>query len=313
MNPYEILGSLIQNGMGASSGRLNHSLGNEGLGGAGGFPGAWSGAGYGGGGGMPGAGGGMPGAGGGLFDILGKVLGGGNAAPSAAPSGGGFPGAGFPGSSGLPGGGGAGPAAAILKQVAGAILGGSGGSGSGASATGAGAMAVLAGLAAKALAASRASSAAAARPSAPQAQAQAESEDSLAAVLAGLRKAANPREETLVQDIAALTVRAMLNAAKADGRIDEGEAQRLVGKLQEDGLTAEDERFLREEIRKPMETDAIVRAARTPQVAAQVYAASVLAIEADTDVERRYLQDLAARLGLNQQTVAYVHRSLGMA
>ena len=105
----------------------------------------------------------------------------------------------------------------------------------------------------------------------------------------------------------------MLNAAKADGRIDEGEAQRLVGKLQEDGLTAEDERFLREEIRKPMETDAIVRAARTPQVAAQVYAASVLAIEADTDVERRYLQDLAARLGLNQQTVAYVHRSLGMA
>ena len=77
--------------------------------------------------------------------------------------------------------------------------------------------------------------------------------------------------------------------------------------------TAEDERFLREEIRKPMETDAIVRAARTPQVAAQVYAASVLAIEADTDVERRYLQDLAARLGLNQQAVAYVHRSLGMA
>ena len=78
MNPYEILGSLIQNGMGASSGRLNHSLGNEGLGGAGGFPGAGSGAGYGG-------GGGMPGAGGGLFDILGKVLGGASAAPSAAP------------------------------------------------------------------------------------------------------------------------------------------------------------------------------------------------------------------------------------
>lgn len=311
MNPYEILGSLIQNGMGASSGRLNHSLGNEGLGGAGGFPGAGSGAGYGGGGGMPGAGGGMPGAGGGLFDILGKVLGGASAAPSAAPSRPSFPGGGFPGGSGASSGGGAGPTAEVLKQVAGAILGGSGGSG--ANATGAGAMAVLAGLAAKALAASRASSAAAPRSPAPQAQAQAESEDSLAAVLAGLRKAANPREETLVQDIAALTVRAMLNAAKADGRIDEGEAQRLVGKLQEDGLTAEDERFLREEIRKPMETDAIVRAARTPQVAAQIYAASVVAIEADTDVERRYLQDLAARLGLNQQAVAYVHRSLGMA
>lgn len=304
MNPYEILGSLIQNGMGASSGRLNHSLGNEGLGGAGGFPGAGSGAGYGG-------GGGMPGAGGGLFDILGKVLGGASAAPSAAPSRPSFPGGGFPGGSGASSGGGAGPTAEVLKQVAGAILGGSGGSG--ANATGAGAMAVLAGLAAKALAASRASSAAAPRSPAPQAQAQAESEDSLAAVLAGLRKAANPQEETLVQDIAALTVRAMLNAAKADGRIDEGEAQRLVGKLQEDGLTAEDERFLREEIRKPMETDAIVRAARTPQVAAQIYAASVVAIEADTDVERRYLQDLAARLGLNQQAVAYVHRSLGMA
>lgn len=301
MNPYEILGSLIQNGLGASSGRLNHSLGNEGLGGAGGFPGAGSGAGYGG-------GGGMPGAGGGLFDILGKVLGGASAAPSTAPSRPSFPGGGFPGA-GTSSGGGAGPTAEILKQVAGAILGGSGGSG--ANATGAGAMAVLVGLAAKALAASRASGAAAPRSLAPQVQA--ESEDNLVAVLAGLRKAANPEEETLVQDIAALTVRAMLNAAKADGRIDEGEAQRLVGKLQEDGLTAEDERFLREEIRKPMETDAIVRAARTPQVAVQIYAASVLAIDVDTEVERRYLQDLAARLGLDQQTVAYVHRSLAVA
>ena len=78
-------------------------------------------------------------------------------------------------------------------------------------------------------------------------------------VIAGMRKPANVDEEQQVHDVAKLTVRAMINAAKADGRIDELETERLVGAIREDGVSDEEQRFVMEELRKPMDTDAIVR------------------------------------------------------
>ena len=137
--------------------------------------------------------------------------------------------------------------------------------------------------------------------------------DDATAVFAGLRKPANAEEERQVLDVATLTIRAMINAAKADGRIDEQEAQRLVGKMQEDGVTEEERNFVMNELRTPMETDAIVRAVPNRQVAAQIYTASLMAIKVDTDAERRYLHDLAGKLGLNQQVVAYLHHAVGVA
>ena len=68
-----------------------------------------------------------------------------------------------------------------------------------------------------------------------------------------------------------------------------------------------------EELRKPMDTEAIVRAAPSPQVAAQIYTASLMAINVDTDAEKRYMQELADKLGLNQQVTAYLHRAVGLA
>lgn len=137
--------------------------------------------------------------------------------------------------------------------------------------------------------------------------------DDATAVIAGMRKPANAEEERQVLDVATLTIRAMINAAKADGRIDEREAQRLVGKMQEDGVTDEERNFAINEMRKPMETDAIVRAVPNQQVAAQIYAASLMAIEIDTDAERRYLQDLAGMLGMDKPVVAYLHQAVGVA
>jgi uncharacterized membrane protein YebE (DUF533 family) len=137
--------------------------------------------------------------------------------------------------------------------------------------------------------------------------------DDATAVIAGMRRPANAEEERRVLDVATLTVRAMLNAAKADGRIDEQEARRLVGKLQEDGVTEEERNFVLNEMRKPMETDAIVRAVPNQQVAAQIYAASLMAIEVDTDAERRYMQELAGKLGMDQPVVAYLHQAVGLA
>jgi uncharacterized membrane protein YebE (DUF533 family) len=136
--------------------------------------------------------------------------------------------------------------------------------------------------------------------------------DDATAVIAGLRKPANAREEQQVRDVATLTVQAMINAAKADGHIDAKETERLVGKMREDGVTEEEQRFVMEEMRKPMDTEAIVRAVPNQQVAAQIYTASLMAIEVDTDAEKRYMQEFAGKLGLNQQVLAYLHQAVGL-
>ena len=58
----------------------------------------------------------------------------------------------------------------------------------------------------------------------------------------------------------------------------------------------------------PISTDALVREVRDPQTAEQVYLASALAIEPDTEAERSYLQYLAARLKLEPQRAEELHR-----
>ena len=62
--------------------------------------------------------------------------------------------------------------------------------------------------------------------------------------------------------------------------------------------------FWRQEMQKPIDSDAIARQATSPELAVQVYAASLLAIEVDTAAERAYLRDLAARLGLDANAVS---------
>jgi uncharacterized membrane protein YebE (DUF533 family) len=46
-------------------------------------------------------------------------------------------------------------------------------------------------------------------------------------------------------------------------------------------------------------------------VAAQIYAASLLAIQVDTQEERDYLRVLAGKLGLEPAVVAQLHGALG--
>ncbi len=105
----------------------------------------------------------------------------------------------------------------------------------------------------------------------------------------------------------------MISAAKADGSIDQGEIQRIAGRLESGGAAPEAREFIGQEMLKPMDMDGLIRKARTPQAAVEVYAASVLAIELDTPAEQDYLRRLAAGLGLAPTTVQRVHDTLGVA
>jgi uncharacterized membrane protein YebE (DUF533 family) len=94
-------------------------------------------------------------------------------------------------------------------------------------------------------------------------------------------------------------LKAMIAAAKADGHIDAAEQQRIFGKLDELDLDTEEKAFVIDELRKPLDIDAVVAAATTPEQALEIYAASVLAIDPDDPAEQAYLAMLASRLKLD--------------
>jgi uncharacterized membrane protein YebE (DUF533 family) len=128
----------------------------------------------------------------------------------------------------------------------------------------------------------------------------------------GLRTPTTMSEESELESKAMVILKAMINAAKADGQIDAAERQRILGKLEEAGADAEAREFVQAEMRRPFDFDGLPEVPN-PQTAVEVYAASVLAIAVDTPAERDYLRRLAQGLGLEESIVQRLHAALGVA
>ncbi|MEA3468765.1 MAG: tellurite resistance TerB family protein [Thermodesulfobacteriota bacterium] len=177
-----------------------------------------------------------------------------------------------------------------LGALAGALLGG--GSSSAKGAVGGGGMAMLASLAFSAL------------KKFGQAPAQAPR---------ALLEAQNAQEQQALEDDAEVIVKAMINAAKADGQIDQKEINKIIGKLDDEGLTQKEKDFFVSEANKPLDLAGVVASAgNQPVMAAQIYAASLLAIEVDTQAEKDYMQQLASGLDLHPQVASQIESTLGM-
>ncbi|MFV0385503.1 tellurite resistance TerB family protein [Paracoccus sp. (in: a-proteobacteria)] len=109
--------------------------------------------------------------------------------------------------------------------------------------------------------------------------------------------------------MAGLMLKAMIQAAKSDGRIDDAEKQKLMDQLGDD-LDEEERRFIREQMAAPVDAGALAQ--EVPQgFEAQVYLVSLLAIDFDTKEEARYLHALAQALGLQTQAVNQIHAEAG--
>jgi uncharacterized membrane protein YebE (DUF533 family) len=65
-----------------------------------------------------------------------------------------------------------------------------------------------------------------------------------------------------------------------------------------------------DELRKPLDVDAVARAAQSPEEAAEIYTVSLLAIDVDNPAERGYLAMLAARLKLDDKLVEHLHATV---
>lgn len=115
-----------------------------------------------------------------------------------------------------------------------------------------------------------------------------------------------PEPDSGGSDEALLLVRFMIAAAKADGVIDAAEREAILKHLEDSGAEGETYAFVSREMLAPLDIDALVAEVEDPRVAVEAYAVSLMAIDADTDAERQYLDRLARALGLDAETVGSI-------
>lgn len=118
-----------------------------------------------------------------------------------------------------------------------------------------------------------------------------------------------PEQQALARSL----LRAMIAAAKADGHVDADEQAAIFAEMHKMPLSPDDRNFVLEELRKPIDIEAVARDARTPEEAASIYTASLLAIDVDNAAERGYLAMLAARLNLDDALVRHLHETVESA
>lgn len=199
-------------------------------------------------------------------------------------------------------------AAAAAGGLAGLLLGGKKGRKFGGKALTYGGMAVLGGLAYKAWQDWQAGKAPAAVP--PGARGGQPEAEAPPPPPAGTNFLPNDSDQYRQTELGLALVRAMIAAAKADGHIDADEQQRIFQQVSEAGLGTEEKAFVMDELARPLDIDAVVAGADSPETAAEIYAASLLAIDADTPAERGYLSMLAGRLGLEPVLVEHLHANV---
>ncbi|MGE8498386.1 MAG: tellurite resistance TerB family protein [Pseudomonas sp.] len=94
-------------------------------------------------------------------------------------------------------------------------------------------------------------------------------------------------------------LKALVAAAKADGHVDARERQLIEGELAKLTQDTDLKRWLESELNKPLDPADVARAASTPEMAAEMYIASVLMVDEEHFMERAYLEELARQLKLD--------------
>ncbi|MGB9092428.1 MAG: tellurite resistance TerB family protein [Pseudomonas farsensis] len=93
-------------------------------------------------------------------------------------------------------------------------------------------------------------------------------------------------------------LRALVAAAKADGHIDDRERALIEGEFTRLDSDRELQGWLHAELNKPLDPAEVARAAQTPEMAAEMYLASVMMVDQENFMERSYLDELARQLRL---------------
>jgi len=112
-----------------------------------------------------------------------------------------------------------------------------------------------------------------------------------------------------LEENAKLMIRAMIQAAKADGEIDAEERAKIMEHLGD--LSEEERQFVEDEMNAPVDPAALA-SDTSHAMRAQVYATAAMSVRVDNAAETTYLKNLASALGLDGSTVARIHSTMGL-
>ncbi len=111
------------------------------------------------------------------------------------------------------------------------------------------------------------------------------------------------------EDKAGVMLKAMIQAAKSDGQIDQGEKDKLLKNLGD--VSREEMQFVQNELSSPVDVNKL--ASEVPRGSEQqVYMMSVLGIDLDNQKEAQYLHEFATALGVSKSEVNAIHQQLGV-
>lgn len=115
-----------------------------------------------------------------------------------------------------------------------------------------------------------------------------------------------PEAETHSQAI----LKALIAAAKADGHVDDREREVIEGEFSRLDVEPEVRQWLQAELQKPLDPAEVAKAATTPEMASEMYLASLLAVDEQNFMERAYLDELARQLKLDDGLKARLEQQM---
>ena len=125
----------------------------------------------------------------------------------------------------------------------------------------------------------------------------------LSAALAGKAIEPTPTQE----EQARIILKAMINAAKADGNMDADEQKKIVEHIGE--VSQEELAFVKAEMDAPLDLQGVINAAKG--IEGEVYMMSLMTINLDNKEEAHYLDNLAKGLGISQEASNNFHERVG--
>jgi uncharacterized membrane protein YebE (DUF533 family) len=111
-------------------------------------------------------------------------------------------------------------------------------------------------------------------------------------------------------ELSLAVIRAMIGAAKADGKVDAEETQRILGHLESNGLEANEKSFLMQELANTQDVNVIAAAVTKPEEAAEIYLAALLVCDSQCAAEQAYLTQLSTALKLEPAFTNALQREL---
>lgn len=113
-----------------------------------------------------------------------------------------------------------------------------------------------------------------------------------------------------LQKLELILVKAMIAASRADGQMDVSESQTIFKQIKSFNLSPDEETLLIHQMSQTINMDELVDSATSIEVASEIYAVSVMAMNEINEAERNYLTMLSTRLQLPHELKSQIEHEI---